>query len=161
MKKLIIVRHAKSSWEHDVDDKERPLLPQGINRAKKHALILKQNLREFPDYWISSDAVRALQTAVIFSSEFGQFQNLNIHPPLYTFLSKELKKEIQSFPDDVDFAIVFGHNDACRLLISELTHENLFEFKTASVAMMEFEQESWEEIEDGKLKYIISKEGIQ
>lgn len=161
MKKLIIVRHAKSSWEHDLKDKDRPLLTKGIERAKNHALILKDRLEDHPVYWVTSHALRALQTAVIFSSEFDQFENLKIDEDLYTFLPSELKAEIALFPNEIDNAIVFGHNDACRLLISELTNEVLTEFKTASVAVMEFEQDYWVDISEGKLKFIISQGELQ
>lgn len=161
MKNLIIVRHAKSSWDYDISDYDRPLLPRGIDRAQSHAALLKGKLNETPTFWASSYATRALHTAVIFSKEFHQLERLNIKQDLYTFFYLDLKKAIAEFPNEMDSAIIFGHNDACIDLIGFLTGESLFEFKTASVASISFKQDNWHDIADGKLNFLISKGKIQ
>lgn len=161
MKNLIIVRHAKSSWDYDISDYDRPLLPRGIERAQNHAEILKNKLTEVPSFWATSYATRALHTAVIFSKEFHQLERLNIKQDLYTFFYLDLKKAIAEFPNEVDSAIIFGHNDASIDLINFFTGDSLFEFKTASVASLSFKQESWHDIADGKLNFLISKGKIQ
>lgn len=161
MKKLIIVRHAKSSWEDEISDKNRPLTPAGIDRAKHHAQLLSAHLDDMPKYWVSSFAIRALHTAVIFSSEFNQVENLRIQESLYTFLSGELQQAIAQFPNDVDSAILFGHNDACHQTIVDYTGVYIREFKTASLACIEFDKNDWEDISNGQLKFIISKGEIK
>ena len=62
MKKLTLVRHAKSSWKHNVIDFERPLKTRGENDAVLVANYIKDKL-EKPDVIWSSDANRALSTA--------------------------------------------------------------------------------------------------
>ena len=64
MKQLTIVRHAKSSWNYQVSDKDRPLLERGINDA----LLVAQSIKDFiqPDAVFSSPAIRALHTCMIF-----------------------------------------------------------------------------------------------
>ena len=32
MKRLVLLRHAKSSWDFNVSDKDRPLTEKGVNR---------------------------------------------------------------------------------------------------------------------------------
>ena len=72
MKRLIVVRHAKSSWEFNVPDHERPLNLRGENDAK---VVSKQLVGKInPELILSSDAIRAKTTAKIFVS------NLNINP---------------------------------------------------------------------------------
>ena len=157
MKRLIIVRHAKSSWEHDLPDFHRSLIPSGIERAEIHAELLREKLGEVPAYWVSSFATRALHTAIIFARKFDALPNLKVKEELYTFSGGALLSAIASFPDEMDYVILFSHNDACQYVVNRLTGANLPYFKTASVAYMEFNQKSWAEIADGNLKFIISQ----
>ncbi len=62
MKRLIAVRHGKSSWQHDVRDHDRPLKKRGITDGHLIGAAFK-NLAYQPDEIWSSTAARALQTA--------------------------------------------------------------------------------------------------
>lgn len=161
MKKLIIVRHAKSSWENGLSDKDRPLVSKGIERANEHARMLKSQLKDFPKMWVSSHALRALHTAVIFGREFDKLEDIKIQKSLYTFSAKDLMQVIREFSDHVDSVIIFAHNEACLQAISAYTGKYIVEFKTASVAFIEFNQSHWKNIKEGNLKFTISKEEIQ
>ena len=64
MKRLYLVRHAKSSWEEPGgSDIDRPLLEKGIKRTQKVICFLKDHGVKI-DLMISSPAVRAFQTAI-------------------------------------------------------------------------------------------------
>ena len=65
MKKIILIRHAKSSWEHNVSDLERPINKRGFNDAILIAGILN-NLSIDIDAVFSRISKRTLQTAKIF-----------------------------------------------------------------------------------------------
>ncbi|WP_316931456.1 SixA phosphatase family protein [Psychroserpens sp. Hel_I_66] len=85
MKTLILVRHAKSSWEYDVSDKKRPLKKRGKSDAK---LVSKrfQQKSITPDFVFSSPANRALTTCRIFSKVLNLNENtLKIEEELYDF----------------------------------------------------------------------------
>ncbi|MDO5656014.1 MAG: histidine phosphatase family protein [Flavobacteriaceae bacterium] len=157
MKKLIIVRHAKSSWDLPIDDHDRALMEKGILRARNHAKILKNQLDFEPEFWISSSAVRALSTAVIFAEEMNRIQELKIDNNLYTFSASSLISEILHFPDSHESAILFGHNDACLETIRQLSNDSIPYFKTAEIALIEFEQNSWKSISNGRLRFRISQ----
>ena len=58
MKKLVLLRHAKSSWDLNVSDKERPLTEKGINRIKMIS-ALSSNILSSADLIFSSPANRA------------------------------------------------------------------------------------------------------
>ena len=63
MKKLLIMRHAKSCWkDSDLSDHERPLKKRGKNDAKKMGKLLKSK-KIIPDVIICSTAERAKETA--------------------------------------------------------------------------------------------------
>ena len=76
MKTLTIVRHAKSSWNTNHEDHDRPLNTRGLDAAPKvGAEILRRGM--VPDKIISSTAVRAATTAQLIAKEIGiQFSEL-------------------------------------------------------------------------------------
>jgi len=71
VKTLVLVRHAKSSWdEPDLEDEERPLNERGEHDAPRMAKRLAgTGIR--PDVILSSTARRARTTAEIFGEELG------------------------------------------------------------------------------------------
>lgn len=71
MKTLVLVRHAKSSWDNpDWSDFERPLNKRGNRDAPFMAEVLKSK-NIIPDFMISSPAIRAKSTALYFAQELG------------------------------------------------------------------------------------------
>ena len=85
MKELIILRHAKSNRTCSVDDINRPLSPEGIERIKKVS-HQKEDFFTKADIIISSSAIRALHTAMITIHELNlPLEQLKIDKQLYTF----------------------------------------------------------------------------
>ncbi len=71
MKTLLLVRHAKSSWDvAGLDDLERPLNERGKKDAPEMAKRVKER-NIHPDIFLSSSAKRAYKTAKLFAKEFG------------------------------------------------------------------------------------------
>ena len=68
MKKLILLRHAKSSWESMVEDRNRGLTEKGIERIKRIADASSEIFKDFEVIY-SSPANRALHTACILIHE--------------------------------------------------------------------------------------------
>ena len=71
MKSLLLIRHAKSSWDLDVDDFDRPLNHRGQNDAPKMAQRLKKKEIKI-DCFISSPAKRAITTAAHFAAVYDK-----------------------------------------------------------------------------------------
>ncbi|MDO5509839.1 MAG: histidine phosphatase family protein [Weeksellaceae bacterium] len=157
MKHLIIVRHAKSSRELDVEDFDRPLTESGVERATKHAAEIKKYLDFSPEVWWSSHANRALHTAVIFAREFDTLEKLVVKENQYTFSPGQLLDVVQSLPESKS-AILFGHNDACFGLAQMLTGQRISEFKTASAAVIELPDVAWKDINHGNLQHLLQAE---
>ena len=70
MKKLILLRHAKSSWDLNVSDKDRPLTEKGINRIKMISAH-SSNILSSADLIFTSPANRATHTSCIMISSLG------------------------------------------------------------------------------------------
>lgn len=149
MKKLILVRHAKSSWEHNVSDHQRPLSSKGFKDANNVSNQLIDQLH--PDLVLSSDALRAKTTASIFMS------NLNISPDifnldhnLYDFSGNNLLRVIKSSINSINELLVFGHNHAITSLVNSYGNRYIDNVPTCGVVAMEFEIESWTEMKRGR-----------
>jgi phosphohistidine phosphatase len=106
MKTLTIVRHAKSDWENDtIHDAHRPLNERGYMDAR---VISKQVVKkiEKPDYWLTSSAIRAYSTAIIFANAFKfDADKIVIKQKIYEATIKNLNQLISSIPDNYKHVI--------------------------------------------------------
>lgn len=122
MKKLILVRHGKSSWEYPgLKDHDRPLSPRGLRDVPIMAQRFLARKIGLPDSLVTSSAIRALQTAKITALELGFNEGL-IHTKdrLYHASSDTLIRSIQNFSDDKESVFLFGHNPGFNDLIYDL-----------------------------------------
>jgi phosphohistidine phosphatase len=111
MKKLYLIRHAKSSWASPgLRDIERTLELRGHNDAPRMAKHLKK-LGITPDLIVSSPAVRARMTAEYFAKEFEiDAQSIDIQKDIYEANEEDIAHIISLLPDDADTVFMFGHN---------------------------------------------------
>ncbi|KAI4296101.1 hypothetical protein L6164_036088 [Bauhinia variegata] len=78
-RRLILLRHAKSSWENrSLRDHERPLSKSGKADAAKISCKLQQ-LGWIPELILSSDAARTKETLKIMQEEVGELVNAEVH----------------------------------------------------------------------------------
>lgn len=158
MKKLILVRHGKSSWEDDLPDDERPLK----KRAYKDAELVLSAFSEFVPkdlmLW-SSHAVRALTTARLFQEDLEIPEDrFSVKKDLYTFDRSSLLKIIKSCDTNVDNLMIFGHNPAITGVANSLGDQHFSNVPTTGLCMIEFETEDWKSVKNGKtLIYLFPK----
>ena len=88
MKKIILIRHAKSSWDNNSSDLKRPLSNRGYNDADIMSIIFK-NFKLNIDSIYSSPAKRALDTANKFFNNLNYNVKLIIEQNLYDFDGKD------------------------------------------------------------------------
>jgi phosphohistidine phosphatase len=150
MKKIIIVRHAKSSWEYDVIDHERPLNNRGIEDARMVSIELIGHKLN-PDLILSSDAMRAKTTASIFVKNLN-FNNNTVHlnHDLYDFSGHNLLKVIKNCDDSIKTLMVFGHNHAITAFVNSYGNKNIDNVPTSGVVILTFEIENWKDLKPGK-----------
>ncbi|MEZ4856136.1 MAG: phosphoglycerate mutase family protein [Gelidibacter sp.] len=98
MKTLVLIRHAKSSWSHGLQDVDRPLSDRGFNDANLLSNEFK-TLNFIPDSVFSSPANRALTTCAIFLWKLCKYQNatLQISNQLYDFEGRKVLDFIRHF----------------------------------------------------------------
>lgn len=150
MKKLILVRHAKSSWKDDVIDHQRPLKERGYTDANmvSKALIINDFT---PDLAISSDAVRAKTTAEIFISNLNIDQNIiQFNHNLYDFSGADLLSVIKSCNDNIKNLMVFGHNNALTAFVNSYGDKFIDNVPTSGVVGIAFEIQKWSNLKPGK-----------
>ena len=159
MKSLILVRHAKSSWDFPVMDKQRPLIDLGIKNIQKVGRKAMEYLPKNHTIW-SSTAVRASQTAKLFCESASLDQNQIIFKDsLYTFDGHNLESEIKKCDSDVENLILFGHNEAITNFVNKFGDKIIVNVPTAGLVFLQFEQNSWQNITKGKtIKVIFPKE---
>ena len=150
MKTLVIVRHAKSSWdESGLSDHVRPLNRRGL----KDAPVMGARLAEWGppvDRVISSSAVRALVTAEMVTHEMGlPWDEIQIEDGLYHATEEELLDVIREQDDYIDGLMLFGHNPGMTYLVNDLSDLDLENLPTCGVVILQFDVENWAEIEDG------------
>lgn len=150
MKRLILVRHGKSSWKEDLPDDERPLKKRAYKDADLVIGAYKGFSKSTPEIW-SSHAVRALTTAKIFKEKLQvPDENFTVKKDLYTFDSSGLKSSIRSCEDDFDELMVFGHNPAMTSLVNQFGDKHFDNVPTTGLTVIDFETDSWKSLKKGK-----------
>ncbi len=147
MKRLLILRHAKSSWgDSSLDDWQRPLSPRGLRDAPAvGGLLRKQAL--VPDLIITSDAVRARTTADAVAKAAGYDREIVVDPRLYHANPDDLLAVLQGLSDDSARAMIVGHNPGLEELIERLAGEH-HAMPTAALAHLALPIDRWSALDD-------------
>lgn len=142
MKTLLILRHAKSSWDEEhCDDHDRPLNPRGKRDAPRMGEFLR-TLGLFPDLIISSTAKRARKTASKVAKRCGYPGVIELHGSLYLAPPEEYLTVLRQVDDSHACVLVVGHNPGLEQLLALLTgHPGAL--PTASLARVELDIPRW------------------
>ena len=159
MKNLIVIRHAKSSWDAPLKDIDRPLDNRGIKDAH---LIALRAVNHLPKTFLmfSSTAKRASETAIIFAQNFlYPIQNIVFKEELYTFDENNLERIVKSLNNKYDNVILFGHNEAITNFVNKFGDVFIDNVSTSGLVFLQFNTEDWQNIENGKtLKVLFPKD---
>lgn len=149
MKTLVIVRHAKSSWEDPfLSDHERPLAKRGLRDAPRMGARLAEWGPPI-DRVISSSAVRALATAELITGEMGlPWDEIQVDDDLYHASETDMLDLIQEQEDYLDGLMLIGHNPSMTYLVNDLSDLDLDNLPTCGVVILQFDVENWSEIGD-------------
>lgn len=146
MKKLFLIRHAKSSWDDlTLDDFDRPLNKRGEKDAPFMAEILKEK-NVIPDLIISSPALRTKLTAQIIAKRIGFTDNINFDKTIYEAPLSNLKKVVHNIDDSFDTIFFIGHNPALCDLANFLCDIELENIPTCGIVEIDFDTNSWKDI---------------
>ncbi len=151
MKKLFLIRHAKSSWDnHNLSDFERPLNKRGLRDAPFMAkLINKEKIK--PDIIYSSPALRAASTAEFFAEELNyKKKKIILDENIYEAGIRELEHIVQNIANDKNTAFLFGHNPTITYYANHLGNKLIDNMPTCSIVGIEFNEDTWNKVEHGK-----------
>ena len=146
MKRLLILRHAKSSWnDASLRDWERPLNDRGRRDAPRVGEWLRDHSRQ-PDAIITSDAVRARTTAEAVATAAGYSREIVIEPSLYHATPRAVLDVLTAVPDEAQTVLIVGHNPGLEDLVRQLTGE-YHALATAALVELEVPIGHWSELD--------------
>jgi phosphohistidine phosphatase len=153
VKRLLLIRHAKSSWDDPaLADHERPLAPRGKKAAERIADHLGGSDATI-DLVLCSPSRRTRETLERLSEAFAEAEVL-FEDGLYGASAGDLLDRLRDVPESVGGVVVIGHNPGIQDLTIELARDGphvgraLKKFPTAAVAVLEFDA-PWSELADG------------
>lgn len=159
MLRLLLLRHAKSSWDHpELSDHERPLNKRGTRGAgiigkylAKHDLV--------PEQVMCSDSVRTRATFALVSAELpNSTLKASFHNELYLADPAELLDHIRHAERSTHTLLVIGHNPGLHALSlalvgrgnKKMLREMAMKFPTAALSVISFDLTRWAEIRPAK-----------
>ncbi len=149
MKKLYLMRHAKSDWNgYYVSDFERTLNKRGSKDAPMMGEVLQKLIS--PDLIVSSPATRAKLTAeaVALKLEYPPEEILFVED-IYEASASEILRVVNGLPDNKNEVLLVGHNPGLTDLINYLNSVRLDNLPTAGVVGFSFDVDAWKSVEIG------------
>ncbi len=148
MRRLILMRHAKSSW-HDsqLRDHARPLNDRGEHDAPVMGRRLAK-LGWVPERVISSDSRRTVQTWEAMAPALGDLAP-SFTPDLYLAGAPVVTRLLEEVPAEVGTVLMLGHNPGFSMTVHWLTGADV-DLKTAQAALLETDQDDWSAAAHGK-----------
>lgn len=162
MKKLVIIRHAKSSWDVDpssLHDFDRPLSPRGLTDAPLMGRHLAAAVGT-PDLICPSTSIRAFNTALLIAKEVGYTRKVIGDRGIYFDGEGSLLATIRSFDHiskkmgwgETGLAFVVGHNPDLTRMVNLLTGSSIENVPTCGVVVVSLDIERWSDIRAGTIE---------
>jgi phosphohistidine phosphatase len=160
VKQIILMRHAKSSWDDpELADHERPLAPRGRKAAAAMGeYMTKAGFK--PALVLCTSALRGRQTLELLGASVNEGNEVKIEPDIYHESSGELLARLRSLPSGVDSVLLIGHNPVMQELVLALASENSLidairqKFPTAALAVFEADIDEWNELSPGQARLV-------
>ena len=154
-KTLILVRHAKSSWDAPgLSDIDRPLNERGKKDAPEMAKRLKDRGIKV-DLFVSSPAKRAHKTAKYFAEEFGiKKDDIVLVDELYGANVAAFNQIVENLKDSNDTVVLFSHNPDITAYACTLTNVKVDDMPTCAVFAVQADTNEWKDFENTEKKFL-------
>jgi phosphohistidine phosphatase len=170
MTTLLLLRHAKSSWDDPaLGDFDRPLTERGRKAARRMGEIVAERSL-LPDLVVCSPARRARETCDRAVAAFGRPVEVRSEDRLYLASPQTLLEIARALPDSAARAMLIGHNPGlerfARGLAGSAEGDNLqrleTKFPTAALAVLEFGGHRWHNLKAGgaRLTEFLTPRGV-
>lgn len=157
MKKLTLLRHAKSSWDDPVArDFDRPLNDKGKRAAAIIGKFIKRNDLAF-DQVLASPAVRVIETLENLEPASGRSFEPQWDRKIYLASSVTLMDVLRGANSDAEHILMVGHNPGLEDLIFDLVPDDgsseardavEIKYPTAALAELVLDIDNWSDIKD-------------
>jgi phosphohistidine phosphatase len=157
MKRLTVLRHAKSSWDDSqLDDFDRPLNDRGWKAARRMGTELKRRGMHF-DCVLASTAARVRETIDGVQEKYDFGVPIRFDQRIYLASAETLLALVRGLGDEIGAALIVGHNPGLERLIVELTHNDKRglrakvdgKFPTAALAEIGLPAKHWPDVAPG------------
>lgn len=153
MKQVLLLRHAKSSWDDaQLKDFDRPLADRGLEDAPRMGDFVRRSGYK-PSYIFSSAAKRATQTTRLFSQASEIEPDLiEWNEDLYFGSMKDYIRQIQSADEEHERIMLVGHNPIMENTAGMLAgseHKIAVRMPTAALVCLECFANTWKEVNPG------------
>ncbi len=144
---MVIIRHAKSSWEEEEkNDFDRALKPKGINDIVRIAGETKTLLGEI-DVVFSSSANRAVHTAILFAKAVGiPTEKISIVDDLYETNEVIVLNFVRALDNNLGTVAIIGHNPTLTDFANLFVDEQIDNIPTSGLVRIDFREDCWENI---------------
>ncbi|MGW7424111.1 SixA phosphatase family protein [Streptomyces sp. NPDC054813] len=150
LRRLVVLRHAKSAWPEGVPDQLRPLAPRGRRDAPAAGRALAES-DCLPDLAVCSTALRARQTWELASGQWGTPAPVRHDRRVYAAGVPELLEVVREVPPEVETLLLVGHNPGLEELVLELAGDGLDDtveqvrkkFPTSAIAVLAWHGTAW------------------
>jgi phosphohistidine phosphatase len=150
LKKLYIIRHAKSSWNNPIlNDFDRPLNERGARDAPRMGKRLKEK-QIIPDLILSSPAKRAVMTSELIAHALNYpLEKIKTDKKLYHADDDGMLNAVKFISNKYETVLIFGHNPGLTDFVNHLTDSNIDNIPTCGIAACSFKLDSWSSISWG------------
>jgi len=150
MKRLYLIRHAKSDWS----DESKSDFERGLNKRGKKAILTMANaLKEkkvIPDLILSSPAKRAQLTAKGLAKEIGYTGKIKYSDALYMADPLDVVSMIKEIKDKYDDVCIVGHNPETTQLADMILDDSIENVPTLGIVALELPIKHWQKFKPEK-----------
>ncbi len=144
MKRLLVMRHAKSDWSTGVADHDRPLSRRGTRAASAMGRVLAR-MGQAPDHVISSSAVRAHTTVLLAEDAGGWETTITTTRDLYGTSVETALAVASAAPENAERLMLVGHEPAWGALVNHLSGAAV-QVKTTTVVALDCFAHEWTDL---------------
>jgi phosphohistidine phosphatase len=155
VKRLWLLRHAKSSWDQpSLADADRPLAPRGRRAAELLAAHLAASAVR-PSVVLCSSSLRTRETLAAVLPALGDALEIRIDPALYGAGAAQLLDQLRQVSNNASSAMLIAHNPGIQDLALVLAAGGPAlagfrgKFPTGTLAALELDVERWPDLDHG------------
>ena len=165
--KLVLTRHAKSSWsDPTIDDFDRPLNGRGRRSATAIGRWLSET-GHVPAEIVLSGARRTMDTWALIAPELPERAAMRSDPALYHASAGSILAVLRGL--SAPSAMIIGHNPgiaefAERIVSAPVDHPRFSDFPTCATAVIAFERSAWRDVDWGEgtlLDFVLPRELLE